>query len=42
MIYCKSYESLKKTCYRLRSKGINNFRVIKTKNLSEYTVIYKM
>ena len=41
MIYCTSYENLKKVCHRLRNQGINKFTVIKTKYKSEYTVIYK-
>ena len=41
MIYCTSYENLKKVCYNLRNKGYNSFKVIKTRNKEEYTVIYK-
>ncbi len=41
MIYCTSYEKLKKVCYNLRNKGINTFKVIKTKDKQEYTVIYR-
>lgn len=39
MIYCYTYEQLKKVCYRLRSEGYNNYKIIKTRNKEEYTVI---
>ncbi len=39
MIYCTSYERLKKVCYNLRKQGYNSFKVIKTTNKDEYTVI---
>lgn len=40
-VYCPSWEDLKAVCYRLRSKGINDFNVKKTMCKSEYTVIFK-